>query len=69
MPNTVNRRDLQTPTVKEEICHYSFQCSAHLSTHPNDLIYFIYSIGPFGNTMPLDAEHVKNTKVCKQLIQ
>jgi hypothetical protein len=29
--------DLQTPAVKEEIHHYSFQYSAHLSAHPNDL--------------------------------
>jgi hypothetical protein len=27
VPNTVIRRDLQTPTVKEEIRHYSFQCT------------------------------------------
>jgi hypothetical protein len=37
-PNTVIRRDLQIPTVREEICHYSSQYSARLSTHPNDLI-------------------------------
>jgi hypothetical protein len=24
--NTINERDLQTPTVKEEICRYSSQC-------------------------------------------
>jgi hypothetical protein len=36
--NTVIRRDLQTPTVKEEIRSYSSQYSAHLSAHPNDLI-------------------------------
>jgi hypothetical protein len=38
VPNTVIGRDLQIPTVKEEIRHYSSQYSAHLSTHPNDLI-------------------------------
>jgi hypothetical protein len=38
MPNTVIQRDLQIPTVKEEIRRYSSQYSAHLSTHPNDLI-------------------------------
>jgi hypothetical protein len=38
VPNTVIRRDLQTPTVKEEIRRYSFQHSARLSEHPNDLI-------------------------------
>jgi hypothetical protein len=36
--NTVNRRDLQTPTVKGEIRHYSFQYRARLSVHPNDLV-------------------------------
>jgi hypothetical protein len=38
LPNTVIRRDLQTPTVKEEIRRYSSQYSASLSTHPNELI-------------------------------
>jgi hypothetical protein len=37
VPNTVIRRDLQTPTVKEEI-RYSSQHSARLSAHPNALI-------------------------------
>jgi hypothetical protein len=37
-PKTVIRTDLQIPTVKEEIRRYSSQYSAHLSTHPNDLI-------------------------------
>jgi hypothetical protein len=36
--NTVIRRDLQIPTVKEEIRRYSSQYSARLSPHPNDLI-------------------------------
>jgi hypothetical protein len=36
--NTVIRRDLQIPTVKQEISHYSSQYSARLSAHPNDLI-------------------------------
>jgi hypothetical protein len=31
MSNTVIRRDLQTPTVNEEIRRYSSQYSAHLS--------------------------------------
>jgi hypothetical protein len=35
--NTVIRRDLHTPTVKEEIRRYSSQYSARLSAHPNDL--------------------------------
>jgi hypothetical protein len=38
VPNTVIRRDLQIPTVKEQIRRYSSQYSARLSTHPNDLI-------------------------------
>jgi hypothetical protein len=37
MPNTVIRRDLQIPTVKEETRRYSSQYSALLSAHPNDL--------------------------------
>jgi hypothetical protein len=37
VPNAVIRRDLHTPTVKEEIRRYSSQYSAHLSAHPNDL--------------------------------
>jgi hypothetical protein len=37
VPNTVIRRDLQTPTVKEEIHRYSSQYSYCLSTHTNDL--------------------------------
>jgi hypothetical protein len=38
VPNTVIRRDLQTPTVIEEIRPYSSQYGARLSAHPNDLI-------------------------------
>jgi hypothetical protein len=38
MPNMVIWRDLQTPTIKEEIHHYSSQYSAHLSVYPNDLV-------------------------------
>jgi hypothetical protein len=37
VPNTVIRRDLQTPTVKEEIRRYSSHYSARLRAHPNDL--------------------------------
>jgi hypothetical protein len=35
VPNTAIRRDLQTPTVKEEIQRYSSQYSVCLSDHPN----------------------------------
>jgi hypothetical protein len=36
--NTLIRRNLQIPTVTEEIRRYSSQYSARLSAHPNDLI-------------------------------
>jgi hypothetical protein len=36
--NAVIQRDLQTPTIKQEIRRYSSQYSARLSAHPNDLI-------------------------------
>jgi hypothetical protein len=36
--NVVIRKDLQTPTVKEEIRHYSSQHSVRLSVHQNDLV-------------------------------
>jgi hypothetical protein len=36
LPNTIIRRDLQTPTVKEEIRRYISQYSARLSAHPNE---------------------------------
>jgi hypothetical protein len=38
VPNAVIRRDLQIPTVKEEIRSYSSQYRVLLSAHPNDLI-------------------------------
>jgi hypothetical protein len=38
VPNTSIRRDLQTPTVKEEIRRYSSQYSARLTAHPNGLV-------------------------------
>jgi hypothetical protein len=38
VPDTVIRRDLQIPTVKEEIQRYSSQYNTLLSAHPNDLI-------------------------------
>jgi hypothetical protein len=38
VPNTIIRRDLHAPTVKEEIRRYSSQYSARLSAHPNDLL-------------------------------
>jgi hypothetical protein len=38
VPNTVMRRGLQTPKIKEEIHHYSSQYSACLTVHSNDLV-------------------------------
>jgi hypothetical protein len=38
VPNTVIRRDLQTPTIKKEIRHYSSQYSVRLSVHPDNLV-------------------------------
>jgi hypothetical protein len=38
VPNTAIRRDLQTPTVKEEIRRYSSQYSARLIAHTNGLV-------------------------------
>jgi hypothetical protein len=38
VPNTVIRRDLQTPTIKEEIRHCSSQYSARLSVQLNDRV-------------------------------
>jgi hypothetical protein len=36
VPNTVIRRDLQIPAVKEEILRYNSQYNARLKAHPND---------------------------------
>jgi hypothetical protein len=36
--DTVIRTELQTPTVKDEICHCSSQYSAHLDVHTNELV-------------------------------
>jgi hypothetical protein len=36
--NTLIRRDLQIPSVKEEISHYSSHYSARLTVHPNDIL-------------------------------
>jgi hypothetical protein len=36
--NMIIRRDLQTPTVKEEIRYYSSQYGACFRAHPNDLL-------------------------------
>jgi hypothetical protein len=44
VPNTVIRRYLETPTVKEEIRHYNFQYSARLSAHTNDLVVILMEL-------------------------
>jgi hypothetical protein len=36
--NTLTRRDLQIPSVKEEISRYSSHYSARLTAHPNDIL-------------------------------
>jgi hypothetical protein len=38
VPNMAIQRDLQPPTVKEEICHHSSQYNAHHSAHKNYLV-------------------------------
>jgi hypothetical protein len=38
VPNTLIRRDLQIPSVKEEISHYSSHYSARLTAYPNDIL-------------------------------
>jgi hypothetical protein len=37
-PNTLIRRDLQIPSVKEAISHYSSHYSARLTAHPNGIL-------------------------------
>jgi hypothetical protein len=41
VPNTVIRRDFQTPSLKEEIRHYISQYSARLSVHNNLVVNFM----------------------------
>jgi hypothetical protein len=53
VPNTVIRRDLQIPTVKEEIRRYSSQYSARLSTHQNDQIVNLIEL-------PENRKHLPN---------
>jgi hypothetical protein len=38
VPNTIIRRDLHMPTVKEEIRHYRSHYSLRLTAHPNDIL-------------------------------
>jgi hypothetical protein len=50
LPNAVIRRDLQTPTVTEEIRRFSSQYSARLSAHPNDLIVNLIELQAIAKT-------------------
>jgi hypothetical protein len=36
--NTIIQKDLQIPTVQNEISRYSYHCSKRFSVHPNELI-------------------------------
>jgi hypothetical protein len=56
VPNTVIRRDLQIPTVKEEIRRYSSQYSARLISHPN---YLIVNLMELPANRRLRKTHVK----------
>jgi hypothetical protein len=38
VPNTLIQRDLQIPSVKDEISHYSSHYSARLTAHPNGIL-------------------------------
>jgi hypothetical protein len=38
VPNTIIQKDLQIPTVQNDISRYSYQYSKRLSVHPNELI-------------------------------
>jgi hypothetical protein len=38
VPNTLIRRDVHIPSVKEGISHYSSHYSARLTAHPNDIL-------------------------------
>jgi hypothetical protein len=42
VPNTLIRRDLQIPSVKEEISHYSSHYSARLTAHLNDILLTLF---------------------------
>jgi hypothetical protein len=37
VPNSVIRRDLQVPTVRQEVCNYSVTYRQRLADHPNSL--------------------------------
>jgi hypothetical protein len=53
VPNTAIRRDLQIPTVKEEIRRYGSQYNARLSAHLNDLLINLIEL-PDNRRLPND---------------
>jgi hypothetical protein len=59
VPSTVIRRDLQIPTVKEEIRLYSSQYSAHLSAHPNHTQIRCYS-SQYNARLSAHPNHTQN---------
>jgi hypothetical protein len=63
VPNTVILRDLQTPTVKEEICRYSSQYSVRLSTHPNGLIVNLMELPDNKTPAKWSAYHIPSVIV------
>jgi hypothetical protein len=69
VPNTVIRRDLKTPTVKEEIRRYNSQYSARLSAHPNDLVVNLMELPDNRRDLPVCSiirggpPYEKNTSV------
>jgi hypothetical protein len=42
MPNTVIKRDLQVPTVKQEAPKYSVNYRKRLDVHPNSLVNALF---------------------------
>jgi hypothetical protein len=50
-PNTLIRQDIQIPSVKEEISHYSSHYSARLTAHPYDILLTLLT--KITNQLPL----------------
>jgi hypothetical protein len=65
VPNTVILRDLQIPTVKEEIRRYSSQYSAPLSAHPNDPILHLIEL-PYNRRL---RRHLPNDLSTRYLVE
>jgi hypothetical protein len=63
VPNTLIRRDLHMPTVKEEIRHYSSHYSLRLTAHPNDILLTSTSnqnTGDCEDSCPTDSSNCCN---------